>query len=347
MKHHLFTLLTVFTLYGIIPCAVAQDIHFSQFSETPLLRNPSLAGIFSGDLRIQGVTRSQWGSVTVPFQTTSLNGEYKLPIGLNDDFITFAGQVLYDKAGTVALKTLQLLPAVNYHKSLSANRNMYLSLGFMGGLVQRRLDRSKVTTDHQYDGTTGGANNGDDGEAFSGNGYSYFDGSVGMSFNAEVGENPDNNMYLGVAYHHFNKASRISFYGNEEVAMLPKWVVSGGLRMGVNDYTYVTFYADYASQGPSSEVLAGALYSYKLDNDVDNPMYTITGGAYLRWQDAIIPVAKLEYKPFTVAVSYDINTSKLTTASNGRGGFEISLVYQKSFNRYMRSAGNATRCPRF
>jgi type IX secretion system PorP/SprF family membrane protein len=348
MKHHLFTLLTVLTLYNFISTkSIAQDTHFSQFSETPLLRNPSLAGIFNGDLRIQGVNRTQWGSVTVPFQTTSLNGEYKLPIGLADDYITFAGQILYDKAGTVALKTTELMPAVNYHKSLSANRNMYLSLGFMGGLIQRKLDRSKVTTNNQYDGVTGGSNSGSDGETFSGNGYSYLDGSVGMSFNAEVGENPDNNMYVGLAYHHFNKASKISFFGNEQVAMLPKWVASAGLRTGINDYTYITFYADYSSQGTSTEWLGGILYSYKLDMDADNPQYTITGGAYVRWNDAVIPVAKLEYKPFTVAVSYDINTSKLTTASNGRGGFEISLVYQRTFNRYMRSAGNATRCPRF
>jgi hypothetical protein len=46
--------------------ASAQDIHFSQFFEAPLLRNPSLAGIFTGDLRVQGVYRTQWGSVTVP-----------------------------------------------------------------------------------------------------------------------------------------------------------------------------------------------------------------------------------------------------------------------------------------
>ena len=51
---------------------MAQDIHFSQFSETPLLRNPALAGIFSGDLRIQAVYRNQWNSVTVPYQTSSI-----------------------------------------------------------------------------------------------------------------------------------------------------------------------------------------------------------------------------------------------------------------------------------
>ena len=40
--------------------AETQDIHFSQFSETPLLRNPALAGIFSGDVRVQAVFRNQW-----------------------------------------------------------------------------------------------------------------------------------------------------------------------------------------------------------------------------------------------------------------------------------------------
>ena len=110
----------------------SQDIHFSQFFETPLLRNPALAGIFSGDLRIQGDYRTQWNSVTVPYQTGSLNGEYKKPLGKSDDYITLGGEILYDKAGTVALTATHILPVINYHKSLSSEKNMYLSLGFMG-----------------------------------------------------------------------------------------------------------------------------------------------------------------------------------------------------------------------
>src|ERR1035437_10366364 len=145
-----------------------QDINFSQFSETPLLRNPALAGIFSGDRRIQGVTRTQWGSVTVPFQTTSLNGEFKIPVGNGDDFMSFATEILYDKAGTVALTTTNIMPAVNYNKSLSGSNNTYLSIGFMGGWVQRRIDRSKMTTNNEYDGT-GNLMTGTDGETFTGN----------------------------------------------------------------------------------------------------------------------------------------------------------------------------------
>ena len=82
--------------------ARTQDIHFSQFFETPLVRNPALAGIFSGDIRVQAVYRNQWNSVTVPYKTGSFNAEYKKPVGRGDDFLTIGGQVLYDKAGTVA-----------------------------------------------------------------------------------------------------------------------------------------------------------------------------------------------------------------------------------------------------
>ena len=322
----------------------SQDIHFSQFFETPLLRNPALAGIFSGDIRVQAVYRNQWNSVTVPYQTGSINAEYKKPVGRGDDFLTLGVQIMYDKAGTVALQSTHILPALNYHKSLSADRNQYLSLGFMGGFVQRSIDRSKITTNSQYDGT--GFNPGlSSGETFPRNSYSYLDGSVGLSFNSQVGENTDNNIYVGVAYHHFNKATKVSFYGNPNYEMIPKWVGSIGIRMNMNETSYFTFYGDYSKQGTYTETLAGALYSWKLD-DFENPKYILHGGLLLRWKDALIPVAKLEFKPMTVSISYDANISQLKSASNGRGGFELGLTYQKYLDRNNTSA-DAVRCPKF
>src|SRR5829696_10348750 len=80
----------------------AQDLHFSQFFEAPLLRNPSLAGIFTGDIRVQAVYRDQWNTVTNAYKTGSLNGEYKMPIGKANDFVTAGLQILYDRAGTVS-----------------------------------------------------------------------------------------------------------------------------------------------------------------------------------------------------------------------------------------------------
>ncbi len=132
--------------------AKGQDIHFSQFFEAPLLRNPSLAGIYTGDYRIQGVYRDQWNSITNAYRTGSLNAEYKMPVGVGNDFITAGLQALFDKAGTVGLTTTQILPALNYHKSLSNEKTMYLSLGFMGGLIRKSIDITKITTDNQFSG---------------------------------------------------------------------------------------------------------------------------------------------------------------------------------------------------
>jgi type IX secretion system PorP/SprF family membrane protein len=323
----------------------AQDIHFSQFFDAPLLRNPSLAGIFVGDIRAQGVYRNQWASVTTPYKTGSFNVEYKKPIGRGDDFITTGVQLLYDKAGSTNLVTTNILPVVNYHKSLNGEKNKYLSLGFMGGLVQRRIDRSRITTDHQYD--ISGYNPGlSDGENFLNPNYSYLDGSVGMTFNSALPSGkPGDNYYIGVAYHHLNRPKN-SFYKNPDIELNPKWVISAGVRFDLNETSYFTLQADQTKQGSYGETIAGALYSYKMGEDYDRPDYTLHLGAFFRWKDALIPVVKLDYNPFAVALSYDVNISELKTASQGRGGMELSISYRGFFDRG-NSSRDAVLCPRF
>lgn len=318
--------------------SAAQDIHFSQFFEAPLLRNPSLAGIFSGDIRVQAVYRDQWNSVTNAYKTGSMNAEYKLPIGKANDFVTAGLQILYDRAGTVSWVSTHILPALNYHKSLSVERNSYLSLGFMGGPVMRSFDRSKMTTNSTYDGIG-------DGETFVEPKYTYIDGAVGMSYNTQLNDNPDNNIFIGVAYHHFNRPGN-SFYRNATATVEPKWVASGGLKLSVTPASYITLQADHSMQGKFKETVAGALYGIKLGQDIDNPAYTLHGGAFLRWNDALIPVIKIDYNPFSVSFSYDVNISKLKTSSYGRGGFELGISYLGFTNRN-NSTLNAVNCPRF
>ena len=323
----------------------AQDIHFSQFFEAPLLRNPSLAGLFSGDIRVQTVYRNQWSSVTEPYRTGSFNIEYKNPIGKNNDFITTGLQVVYDKAGSINLTTTDVLPALNYHKFLGGEKNQYLSLGFMGGIIERRLDRSKVTTNSQYDGY-GYNPSMFDGENFLNTHYSYIDGSVGMTYTSALSDNnPKETYFVGIAYHHFNRPKN-SFYLRPEIELSPKWVVSGGLNLSISETSSLTLQADYSKQGIVKETVGGALYSIKIGSDYENPDYTLHLGGFLRWQDAFIPVIKLDYNPFSIALSYDVNISDLKTASQTRGGMELSVTYAGFFDRD-NSSKNAIRCPFF
>ncbi len=317
----------------------AQDIHFSQFFETPLLRNPALAGIFTGDYRLQMVYRDQWRSVTNGYKTGSLNGEYKFPVGKADDFLTFGGQLLFDRAGTAALTQTSILPVINYHKSLSADQNRYLSLGFMGGVVNRSFDRSKITTDNTYTGGT-------DGEPIVDASYTYLDGSVGMSYNSNLTANPDDNFYLGVAYHHFTQPKN-SFFGDPSVRLNPKWVGSAGFRFGVTEYSYITLQADHSMQDKYHETVAGAMYGMKIGPEIENPNYIVHGGVFIRWNDALIPVIKMDYSGFSFAFSYDVNISKLKPASSSRGGFELSVSYIGFSKRHDKLTLNSINCPRF
>lgn len=324
--------------------SMAQDPHFSQFFEAPLLRNPSLAGLFDGDIRFQTVYRNQWASVTIPYQTASMNLQYKQPIGRGNDFITTGLQILYDRAGTTNFTTSNIYPAVNYHKSLNGEKTKYLSLGVMGGYVQRRIDRSKITTNNQFDG--GGFNPSlPDGELLTTFGYHYLDASVGGSFNSSINGSETDHYFLGLAYHHFNRPIN-SFYRNPPVELNPKWVASAGVSLSVNDYSILTLQADHSRQGEYNETIAGASYTYRLFDDAGDINYAISFGGYLRWKDAFIPVVKLDYNPFGIAFSYDANISQLKTASQGRGGFEISLVYNHFLDRY-NSTKNAVLCPKF
>jgi hypothetical protein len=50
-------------------------------------------------------------------------------------------------------------------------------------------------------------------------------------------------------------------------------------------------------------------------------------GGYYRFSDAFNVVAAYEMYPFRLGLSYDINLSNLTSASQARGGFEISLRF--------------------
>ena len=52
----------------------AQDIHFSQFNETPVLLNPALS-CTAFDTRIIANYKNQWASVTTPFRTYGISIE--------------------------------------------------------------------------------------------------------------------------------------------------------------------------------------------------------------------------------------------------------------------------------
>jgi type IX secretion system PorP/SprF family membrane protein len=336
-------LLLAFSICSVHQLA-AQDIHLSQFYETPILRNPALIGIFNGDYRVQAVYRNQWNSVTIPYQTGALSAELKFPVGKGDDFLTTGIQFTYDRAGTARLQSLQVLPAVNYHKSLSQTRNMFLSLGFTGGIVQRQFDATKLTFNNQYmngryDPTVA---SGEEGHLAL-RGYTYVDMGVGLSFNSTIGE--DINYFVGAALFHFNRP-RVSFYKDNSITMDRKITLNAGITIPVDERVKIIGQYNQLHMGSYTEYIGGALVGYSLRDQGLESTRAVYGGLLMRWNDALIPSFRLDMDNYEIGMSYDANISKLKTASQSFGGFELSLVF-KGFLNSRNSTLESVHCPRF
>jgi type IX secretion system PorP/SprF family membrane protein len=272
-----------------------------------------------------------------------LSGEYKFQIKESNDYITAGLNMFSDYAGTVVLTNTQMHPAINYHKSLSNERPMYLALGITGGLIRKSISLNRVTTDNQWVG--GFDPSRPLGEEALVPSYFALDAGVGLSYNSNFGNKEKNMFFIGAAMHHLTKP-RNSFYAANSSTLAQKFVSSIGIRFGVDDFTSFVVQADHISQGGSQEIIGGAIYSYGLGDDPDNVEYTLHGGVFLRWKDAIVPLIKMQRKQFSVGLSYDVNISPLRATSRGRGGFELSLSYI-GFVKKLSSSELKVICPKF
>lgn len=324
--------------------SAAQDFHFSQFYEMPMLRNPALAGVFNGDLRIAAAHRNQWQSVTVPFQTSSACIEYKLPVFNFNDYLTIGAQVVHDVAGDIKLERTQLFPVINFHKSLSQNDDNYLSLAFMGGPVNSQFDPTQARMDDQFINGSFSSSNASR-QQFNSTGYSYWDLSTGLTFSGGFGY--ASNYYIGVGYYHFLNP-RINFFNaNSNTLLNKKWVFNGGIKSPITDNSRLIGFADYFVQGGHRQFFGGAMFEFDvIEYYAEDELVSLGLGSFYRWNDAIIPVVRLQYLRWNLGISYDANISKLKTASQMRGGFELTA----SFRSYINSRNSSiekVRCVKF
>ena len=90
----------------------------------------------------------------------------------------------------------------------------------------------------------------------------------------------------------------------------------------------------------------GFLYSHALTQYGEDEAISVAAGTFYRWNDAVVPLIRLDYYQSGIGVSYDINVSKLKTASQMCGGLEVTLSY-KAHLHILNSSLNKTRCPVF
>src|ERR1017187_6841431 len=80
----------IFIMLSPVHTFAQADIHFSQFYETSILRNPALTGVFEDDYKFGVYYRNQWSSITNPYNTTLFSAETHFAVSeRSDDFVSF------------------------------------------------------------------------------------------------------------------------------------------------------------------------------------------------------------------------------------------------------------------
>ena len=102
----------------------AQDLHFSQYFNAPILVNPANTGFNpDNDYRIGANYRNQWGTVGTPFRTMSVWGDAQLFTGKFENGWMGVGGALYrDAAGSGNLLNTSAYASVAYHQMLGNSR---------------------------------------------------------------------------------------------------------------------------------------------------------------------------------------------------------------------------------
>ena len=336
----LFTIAAAVLLTG--STLKAQDIHFSQFYENAILRNPALTGIFSGDYKAGVNYRTQWGNISNPFQTVMVSAESRIMVNKElHDYLSFGACISYDHAGSIDFNSIQITPAVNYNKRLYDGHASYLSVGFAGSYIQRSVDPNKMTLDNQY--VNGGyVSSASTGETMAFQQITHYDVSAGVSFNSSAGANNQIVYYIGGAAYHVTKPKEAFNPGENFIRLSAKYTGSAGVNIRLNSLVGLMATANYTNQAPYQETIFGGLLSYRQAIGASR-LVAIHGGCFFRVGDALIPTVKVDYNTYSFTASYDATTSSLKPALSSKGGWEFSVYIRGRYKHFM----DRMDCPHF
>ncbi|MBX3240674.1 MAG: PorP/SprF family type IX secretion system membrane protein [Chitinophagaceae bacterium] len=338
MKKILFVAMGILTLNY----ANAQDPHFSQFFSSPLTLNPAYTGKFDGSFRVAGNYRNQWPTINNAYRTATLSADFGILQNRIPVFDTWGVGIMAmnDQSADRILNNNYIALSTAYHKALDENGYHVITVGFQGTYANKRLDitRAKFEDMLRADGFTGTTQ-----EDFSNNTrnivLNYADMNAGVMYSGSTNDN--NNFYVGISSYHINRPSE-SFMGGNYVLNSRLTVHGGGYLPVAYRTTFHTSFIHQRQAGARETVIGGA-FDFALNEDEDLAA-NLYAGAWYRFKDAVIPYIGIEFAGIRIGYSYDINSSSLSTASNRRGGNEISLIYIKKPSDPGRKKLN---CPKF
>lgn len=324
-------------IVGLVGClsVKAQDVHFTMFHAAPAELNPGATGVFSGTFRASTNFRTQWGSISNPYNTFSFNADGAAFKSRGGNAHMGMGLSAYrDVAGSTNFGTTKINLSISTILYMDETNTM--SIGLMGGWGQRSISPGELQWDSQFNGqafdpTLPSMEN------YSFENSSYFDFAAGAMWSYGTAARTITSFdqftaQIGAAYHHLARPELMTYYGPAE-KYHSKIVLHGDMHFAP-EYSRLGFRPRFTAffQGPAREINVGMMFRYLI---TEGSKYTgnvkglaMSLGGYYRIGDAFSPSFELELAGFSLGYTYDFTLSKLRVANNGMGGHEVYLKFQ-------------------
>ena len=318
----------------------AQDLHFSQFFNNPLVTNPANTGFIpDADYRLGASYRDQYSTImAVPYKTMSIFGDAQVfRDRLENGWLGLGGVILHDVAGSGSLTSTKIYGSVAYHQMLG--NSSLLTVGFNLGWANKRIDQTKLKFPDQFDGKFFDSNI-PTSVIFTNNNVSYFDMQVGMNY----AYFPTENVYLNAGYsiQHVNRPAE-SFIdaGADTTKISMRHIGFLNALLKVSDDVIINPNAYFTTQAKASELVLGMNAAYNLSGNGEKQLI---GGLYYRLGDAVVPMIGFELNNIRFTFSYDVTTSSLHNFNAYRGATEFNVI-KKGF--YGNGTNRQSLCPSF
>jgi len=324
VKYILAVVLTI----AIISSAQAQDPVFSQPFLSPIYLNPAATGAGDNDLRFSAIYRRQWWAIPSQISYSAVSVDKFMP-SLHGGFGllgTHSSEGYLKKTGIYGTYAYTICSNVLSPAENGDGPRWFASGGLQFGMVQRRIDFSKLVFADQLDvdGVIPGSVTSADRAV--NNGKWYPDFSAGLFFNYNWDNN--NRVLLGASAHHINRPDEsLTNTADTFRSQLP--VLWNGNIM----YTYTD------PDQTWSYSLAGIVYnqaqhnSIQVGTEITQNKYDISVGVWYRGS-----INFHEYDALTVTVSINL-AGRNNSAYKVRAGIAHDAPIGQ--NRYSYTTGSS------
>jgi type IX secretion system PorP/SprF family membrane protein len=323
-------------LYLSVFEAVAQDLHYSQFYNSPQNLNPALTGIFNGSERYTMSVRDQWRFVPVPWFTFSGSFDKNITPVNKKHFYGLGINFNYDRQGDSRL----VLAGLNISGSITRelNKSNFITGGILVGINRRGFNPNSLTWDKQWNGDAFDPNL-SSGEQFEFDALTFLESGAGINYRLQ--KSSRTKLDLGIGAYHLLRP-KTNFYGQEQQKLPIHLTLSGLGTLRIASPFDIQLHFLQQLQEKYRETLFGGLGIFHLSQKRGRETQLHVGLGY-RTAGSYIPTVALQFKQWYVGVSYDTDNTDFNRILNTRqGGPEVHIRY---IMQRVKPMSNRKVCP--